>query len=429
MDYKLKDKWSNSNLDFTQETEAHGSLLKVLGLVWRPDTDDFVFDSKHLMNILKGKDNTKRSVLRSSAQIFDPIGFLTPFTIRVKCLFQEMWRQGLGWDEELPPELSQAWQQWCMELPQIHQIVIPRWYGTNELSEQSQVLHVFTDASEKAYGAVGYLQGQTSAVTRLVASKSRVAAIETITLPRLELMGALIGARLASNLLKALNLQPTQLYMWSDSMIVIYWIRSSAQKWKQFVANRVVEIQQLTPPELWSHCNGKMNPADLITRGQSASKLKEDDLWWSGPPFLKSEPPIKEPEFKKEGLLEQEVNVELKARRVTVQFSNSETLSDPILQLEKYSKLQTVLRVTAWIKRFVFNCRSKEKRTGELTAEELSHAEAFWIHTAQVCSFDKEISEIKTGQNVHKRTQKSESLNLSWTHGYYVLVVGCISQT
>ncbi|KAL1280049.1 hypothetical protein QQF64_014649 [Cirrhinus molitorella] len=167
-----------------------------------------------------------------------------------------MWRQGLGWDEELPPELSQTWQQWCMELPQIHQIVIPRWYGTNELSEQSQVLHVFTDSSEKAYGAVGYLQGQTTegqTVTRLVASKSRVAPIKTITLPRLELMGALIGARLASNLLKALNLQPTQLYMWSDSMIVIYWIRSSAQKWKQFVANRVVEIQQLTPPELWSH--------------------------------------------------------------------------------------------------------------------------------------------------------------------------------
>ncbi|KAL1282335.1 hypothetical protein QQF64_001138 [Cirrhinus molitorella] len=366
---ELKDKWSNSNLDFTQETKAHGGVLKVLGLVWRPDTDDFVFDLKHLMNIIKGKDNTKRSVLRSSAQIFDPIGFLTPFTIRVKCLFQEMWRQGLGWDEELSPELSQAWQQWCMELPQIHQIIIPRWYGTNELSEQSQVLHVFTDASEKAYGAVGYLQGQTTegeTVTRLVASKSRVAPIKTITLPRLELMGALIGARLASNLLKALNLQPTQLYMWSDSMIVIYWIRSSAQKWKRFVANRVVEIQQLTPPELWSHCNGKMNPADLITRGQSASKLKEDDLWWSGPPFLKSEPQIKEPEFKKEGLLEQEVNVELKARRVTVQFSNSETLSDPILQLEKYSKLQTAKSFTQTMPRLSNELTKTSKSCGKL---------------------------------------------------------------
>lgn len=215
-------------------------------------------------------------------------------------------------------------------------------------------------------------------------------------------MGALIGARLANNLLKALNLQPTQLNMWSDSMIVIHWIHSSAQKWKQFVANRVMEIQQLILPELWSHCNGKMNPADLTTRGQSALKLKEDDLWWSGPPFLKSEPPTKQPEPVEEGLSEQDVNAELKAKHVTVQLNNSETLSDPILQLEKYCKLQTVLKVTAWIKRFVFNCRSKEKRRGELTAEELSQAERYWLHTAQVCSFDKEISEIKTGQNVHK---------------------------
>lgn len=88
---ELKVKWLNSELDFTQEAETQGSVLKVLGLVWRPDTDDFTFDLKHLMNILKGKENTKRSVLRSSARVFDPIGFLTPFTIRVKCLFQELW--------------------------------------------------------------------------------------------------------------------------------------------------------------------------------------------------------------------------------------------------------------------------------------------------------------------------------------------------
>lgn len=170
------------------------------------------------MDILKGKENTKRSVLRSSARIFDPIGFLTPFTIRVKCIFQEMWRRGISWDEELPAELSEAWEQWCMELPQIYQIVIPRWYGVDKRSEeQSQILHVFTDASEKAYGAVAYLQGQTvdgETVTRLVASKSRVAPIKTITLPRLELMGALVGARMGNTLLNALHMQPGQLRMW-----------------------------------------------------------------------------------------------------------------------------------------------------------------------------------------------------------------------
>lgn len=228
-------------------------------------------------------------------------------------------------------------------------VVIPRWYGTSHRSDKSQVLHVFTDASEKAYGAVAYLQGQIKdgqeTVTTLVASKSRVAPIKTITLPRLELMGAVIGARLATNLLKALNMETSQLQMWSDSMIVIHWICSSSRKWKQFVANRVMEIQTLTPPELWSHCNGKMNPADLTTRGQPASRLKEEELWWSGPPFLKSkELQMTLSETKVKTLTEEAVRAELKASHVTVNLSNSERLqSEPLLQLEKYSKLQTVL--------------------------------------------------------------------------------------
>lgn len=178
---ELKAKWLHGDFDFTLEPETHSCVLKVLGLVWRPETDDFVFNLKHLMDIFKEKENTERSVLRSSAKIFDPMGFLTPFTIRVKCLFQEMWQRGISWDEELPDDLAQRWQQWCMEQLQLQQIAVPRWYGTEELqNEQGQVLHVFSDASEKAYGAAAYLQGQSAdrkTVTRLIMSRSRVAPI------------------------------------------------------------------------------------------------------------------------------------------------------------------------------------------------------------------------------------------------------------
>ncbi|KAK0137861.1 Pro-Pol polyprotein [Merluccius polli] len=396
---ELKAKWLKEGFDFTLEPEAHGCVLKVLGLVWRPETDDFVFNFKHLMDIFKGRENTKRSVLRSSAKVF-----LTPFTIRVKCLFQDMWQRGISWDEELPDDLAQAWQQWCVELLQLHQIAIPRWYGTEKMQNgQGQVLHVFSDASERAYGAAAYLQGQTAegkTVSRLIMSKSRVAPIKKLTLPRLELMGALIAARLGNKLLKALNMHTSQICMWSDSMIVIQWIRSSAQRWKQFVANRVTEIQSLTPPEVWSHCSGKLNPADLTTRGQPASKLKEEELWWSGPPFLSS---AKQPELSNEGLCEEEIQAELKSSHVTIQLSNTENAPpDPLIKLENYSKLRTVLRVTAWIKRFIHNCHSKEKRRGELTAEEVAEAERHWILEAQNQSFQREISEIKAGRDVHK---------------------------
>lgn len=75
---------------------------------------------KHLMDIFKDRENTKRSVLCSSARLFDPMVFLTPFTIRVKCLFQDMWQREISWDEELPDDLLQRWQQWCMVLLQLH---------------------------------------------------------------------------------------------------------------------------------------------------------------------------------------------------------------------------------------------------------------------------------------------------------------------
>ena len=254
----LRAKWTESGVEHATETDISGNVLKVLGLVWRSEKDEFVFDLKGVLNILKGKENTKRNVLQTSARIFDPIGFLTPFTIQVKCLFQELWERGIIWDEQLPTDLAEKWNQWCAELPKLHLLANPRWYHIDiQPNSQTLKLHYFCDASEKAYSAVAYLQGpnkEGNIVTSFVASKVKVAPLKKLTLPRLELMGALIGARLGNNLLKPLNMEKNQLNMRTDSMIVFHWIRSAAQKWKPFVSNRVTEIQSLTNPERWSHC-------------------------------------------------------------------------------------------------------------------------------------------------------------------------------
>ncbi|XP_038162876.1 uncharacterized protein LOC119797746 [Cyprinodon tularosa] len=399
---ELREKWQEISLDCTAQPETHGSVLKVLGLVWRPATDDFVFDLRGLLDNLKVRENTKRSVLQSSARIFDPLGFLTPFTIRIKCLFQEMWERGLRWDEELPPDLTKKWQQWCSELPQLHQLSIPRWYRTHTQQPNGQdlKLHVFCDASERAYSAVAYLQGETSdgkVTTSLVASKSRVAPLKRMTLPRLELMGAVIAARLGSTLKETLRLDKAQVRLWTDSMIVLHWIRSSAHKWKQFVANRVTEIQTLTDPQSWSHCKGKTNPADLPTRGLTVQDLKQSTLWWNGPCALISPDQL---ESSQEDIQEDEVKSELRSKyQLVVQLVNQDTnFLKPPLCLEKYSRLKTVLRVTAWMKRFIANARSTTKMSGELTAEELHEAGKYWIKVIQNQSFSSEIQSLKTGK-------------------------------
>ena len=136
-------------------------------------------------------------------------------------------------------------------------------------------LHCFCDASELAYAAVLYVRcdyGNDHIETRLVAAKTRVAPIKQQTIPRLELLGALILARLLRSVIVQLK-EVSQVYCWTDSMTVLQWIRNKK-----------------TDGCLWQHCPGNVNPADLPSRGLTASDLIKADLWWEGPRFLKLSP-------------------------------------------------------------------------------------------------------------------------------------------
>lgn len=198
--------------------------------------------------------------------------------------------------------------------------------------------------------------------------------------------------------MKLLQIDRTQLRLWTNSMIVLHWICSSAQKWKQFIANRVTEIQSLSDPESWSHCQGKLNPADLPTRGLSVQDLKQSTLWWNGPSALMS---CDQLGGAKDFVQDEEVDSELRNKyQVTVQLVNQEEKErfTPVLCLERYSSLRKVFRVTAWIKRFMTNHEATTKMHGELTAEELHEAEKYWIKVTQSQSFSSEINLLKTGK-------------------------------
>ena len=141
-------------------------------------------------------------------------------------------------------------------------------------------LHTFTDASQQTYGAATYsrhLYEDGSVTCRLVASKSRVAPLQAVSIPRLELMAAVVGLRLAEAVGNILNLPKHEWLFWSDSVDVLYWIRGRSRKFKPFVANSVGEIQSLTDPEQWRHMPTKQNPADLLTRGLSVCTLIDEE--------------------------------------------------------------------------------------------------------------------------------------------------------
>ncbi|GBO19137.1 hypothetical protein AVEN_225548-1 [Araneus ventricosus] len=248
--------------------------LKVLGLVWNLDEDCVGVDVTPLLNSLESMGNTKRSVLSTVARVFDPLGFISPFVVRVKKLVQEIWERGVDWDSKLPDDLRIKWEKWCCETGCLSDVRINRCYFSNWDRDAGGIeMHIFCDSSQVAYGAVAYFRWETTSGevgVRFVMAKSRLAPLKKLSLPRLELMGALVGAKLWKHLSVVFKSLVKRVVMWTDSEICLHWIKSSATEWKQFVSNRVVEIQDCVVPDRWFHCPGLENPADRLTRGVSA---------------------------------------------------------------------------------------------------------------------------------------------------------------
>ena len=239
--------------DRLQSLEIHDTeespKIKTLGVLWESTSDVFTFRVQPPNVDMK---LTKRNVLSTIATIFDPLQFLAPFTLRAKILMQEIWIAGIGWDDLLTDGLIFKWKKWVSELRELSQVTIPR---SLRLPSPSQSrLHVFSDASKEAYATVAYLvcrYSYESTTSRIVASKSRVAPTKAVTIPRLELMGAVLSTRLAKNISKTLEVgEPI---FWTDSTNVLYWIRNESREFKPFVANRIGEIHRSTNPQQWRH--------------------------------------------------------------------------------------------------------------------------------------------------------------------------------
>ncbi|GFS71584.1 uncharacterized protein TNCV_5052551 [Trichonephila clavipes] len=169
---------------------------------------------------------TKKSVISTIARIFDPIGLIGPVITRAKILLQSLWQLKLDWNDPLPSNLVSYWKSIIDALESIHCLDIPR-YCLQDKSIRTE-LHGFSDSSEKAYGAALYLQcintsGEIS--VRLLCFISKVAPLKSITIPRLELCGAVLLSKLLKRTLDAFKVNISQIYLWTDSSIVLAWIK------------------------------------------------------------------------------------------------------------------------------------------------------------------------------------------------------------
>ena len=405
-----------------QQTSAS---INILGCNWNTKKDIFEFGVKELIVFAKSLPPTKRSVLRASAKLFDPIGVLSPFTVNLKILFQLLCCDRVDWDEELDERSLACWNSLLQGLESISSVEVPRCYFNRfDVAIISQEIHGLSDASEKAYAAVVYLRTEYEdhhVETNIIASKTRVAPIRKQSIPRLELLGAVILARLVSSISKVIwsRLVNPKTFLWTDSFTVLCWIQND-KPWKQYIQRRVDEIRKLVGADKWKFCPGQYNIADLPSRGCSGAELVNNEEWFHGPKFLK----LNEEHWPKpprcSGV---ETDVAMKE---TVKSSKTTTHSlvvrereqdavniGKIIDCQRFSSKKRLLRVTVYVLRFIRKIKKTVViSTPEITAQELIEAEEIWIKDIQNDAFPEELKQLTVAKGSKSTSSRLNQLHL-----------------
>ncbi|XP_068140066.1 uncharacterized protein [Drosophila tropicalis] len=316
------------------------------------------------------------------AKLFDPAGWLAPFVIQAKVFMQELWLQELGWDDQLPSELHHRWQYFTTSYSFLDQIRIPRWVLHDPNSDIQ--FHCFCEASQRAYGAAIYVRVSNDQGISycLLAAKSRVAPVKTVSLPRLELCGATLLAELAAAVLPQLPVDNAEAFYWSDSTVVLSWLNKPPCTWTTFVANRVAKIVTATNDATWNHVRSEDNPADLPSRGLSAQELVHKDFWWHGPPWLR----VPQESWQRATPLPLDTTLEKRVVKVHV------AIAKPANEiLSRFSNLARDLQVITYVIRFGRRCRKlPNDYSGEVTSSEINQVLQALIRVTQRDYFPRE---------------------------------------
>ncbi|XP_062565178.1 uncharacterized protein LOC134227602 [Armigeres subalbatus] len=381
---------------------------KVLGMWWCTATDMLTFkvSLRHDSDLLSGRAvPTKRQVLSTLMRIYDPLGLIANFLMFLKILLQEIWRSGVSWDEPIGNKEWNKWQLWLTVLPRIESVQIPRCYRNHTTATESNniQLHVFVDASENGYAAVAYLrfEEKDSIECALIGSKTRVAPLRFVSIPRLELQAAVIGVRLARCIADSHKLKPSQRFLWSDSRDVICWLNSDHRRYSQFVGCRIGEILEFSEASEWNWISTKINVADDATKWQRLPNLSSNGRWFRGPSFL-WEKKEKWPIIKSDP-----GSTALELRTHTLHH----TCQQPIIDVNKFSRWNRLVRHVAYVRRFPMNVRRQLMKkmliTGPLEQEELAKAENYIFKTVQADAFSEEIKILREAAREPWRNKRS----------------------
>ena len=406
--------------DIVELSEKGNGNTKALGIGWNVCEDVFQFQLTDQLTA-PVKRITKRNILSKVARIFDIFGFYAGFIIRGKIIVQQFWSLAKDWDEELSGKIVDEFRNWEKEIEHLPEVKIPRCLKMPHSEYVRLEAHGFSDASQLALGSIIYLlfiYPDGSVMTQFVLSKARVAPKATKSLARLELIGALMTARLMDYVTTALEqFKFESITLWTDSTVTLDWIAKPSSSWKIFVANRVQEIHDLVGSSVWRHVPGKDNPADLVSRGMTVEEIKSKNEYWHGPSWLQCDkstwPSLK---FDREPMDEEVVK-----EAVKLSTNVAASIIDPCVITTRIGNYQRMVRVVAWIMRW----RYPANRTPEssLSIVELENAELTLIRQIQHRHFENETEALSHGHEID-RGSKLLPLDPKWDNEKRVIIVG-----
>lgn len=412
--FKLQ-KWASNSKNFLKQfekserstnvdlkTEVAGTM-KALGLTWNMGEDSFEYN---LSLSKQPKVVTKRSILAELQHLFDPLGWLSPAVISAKMIVQRLWLHRVEWDDPVNEETRNEWLDLRSGFEDLKHIKISRWMHVTKQNMKSVTVHGFSDASEKAYAAVAYLRAvdeNNEVKISMVAAKARVAPVKAITLPRLELCGAVLLSSLLKQIKESLKLDDSQIVSWTDSTIVLSWLQGEPTKWQTFVRNRVITILDNVGNK-WYHVQSDENPADLASRGMPVRELKNNKLWWEGPPWLKDD------KILLKRLEDIRTNLEMKKVMTINKVDDGETTNKTWEEkIDEYTTLNELLETIVICKRFLKH-KKIINNDSKITTEELDNARIVIVKISQKQTFQEDIDRLKQKKPV-KMTSNLKTLN------------------
>ena len=286
-----------------------------------------MFAKAHIL--FTGQQMTQRRVLSMAASLIDPVGLISPFAIRIRCTLQRITKEGRNWDQPVSESYQQELEEWMDEFDSMTSIENPRCFIPS--TNGTHHLHTFTDTSMSAIDDIVYVRttnADGSSTSRYKISKTKVAPIKQLSIPKLELEAVTLGAELAGSCESEMTSTISSKHFWTDSTATLGWIQSK-QRQKMYIANRLTKIHENFNPENWRHIPGKMNPPDHGTRGLTPSDIPK--LWLQPPEYLST--PQDSWNFAEDS------DPHICAKQAT-------ELQTPVIEVEKFSTWNRLLNTT-----------------------------------------------------------------------------------